>query len=285
MINNSKRLQNHLLLKKQLQQTRNVFIYWVGKEYSLISLFRDLIRLHSTNGNGYRVILINHNNIHKYIFRIPRYFYKLCPAHQADFVRVNVVCDYGGIWLDSDILVMDSLDPLFSMIENNNGFFIRENNEPLFNGIFGSKPYTPIMRRWKYVMNHILNKKRETIYWTEIGNDLLTKLYDLDPQLYSGYKIWNGLDNIYPVNWDQGIREYIEKPYENYKNIIRNDQFLIVLNNSVYKKLEDKSPTEILESNLVLNYFINTSLKNTKNINFRNISDCTIQYYEKNKEK
>lgn len=31
----------------------------------------------------------------------------MCPAHQADFVRVNVICDYGGIWLDSDTLVLE----------------------------------------------------------------------------------------------------------------------------------------------------------------------------------
>ena len=46
---------------------RNIFIYWVGQEYKLISILRNLIYLHSTNGIGYKVHLINHTNINEYI--------------------------------------------------------------------------------------------------------------------------------------------------------------------------------------------------------------------------
>ena len=35
---------------------RNIFLYWTGKEYKLISILRNLIYLHSTNGLGYNVI-------------------------------------------------------------------------------------------------------------------------------------------------------------------------------------------------------------------------------------
>jgi len=84
--------------------SRNIFLYWVGNEYKLISILRKLIYLHSTNGKGYKVHLINEKNINDYIQNIPDYFTKLCKANQADFVRVNVICDYGGIWLDSDTI-------------------------------------------------------------------------------------------------------------------------------------------------------------------------------------
>ena len=94
---------------------RNVFLYWIGEEYKLILILRKLINLHSKNGKGYNVKLITHENIKDYISDLPDYFYKLRPAHQADYVRVNVICDYGGIWLDSDTLVIDSLDSLFNI--------------------------------------------------------------------------------------------------------------------------------------------------------------------------
>ena len=157
-------------------ETRNVYLYWTGKEYSLISLLRKIIYLHSRNKKGYNVILITPNNIKKYIKYIPNYFNKLCPAHQADFVRVNVICDYGGIWLDSDTLVMDTLDDLFDLVENKNGFFIKENNTILWNGIFGSKPNTPLMVGWKNNMINLLNKKQGNIGWTDIGNEMLQNM-------------------------------------------------------------------------------------------------------------
>ena len=100
-----------------MSANRNIYLYWVGKEYKLISILRDLIYLHSTNGIGYKVNLITDKNIREYIKDIPDYFNSLFPTHQADFVRVHVICDYGGIWLDSDTLVIDKLDSLFDIIE------------------------------------------------------------------------------------------------------------------------------------------------------------------------
>ena len=260
---------------------RNIFLYWVGKDYKLICLLRQLIYLHSTNGKGYHVHFITKKNLYKYIHFIPEFFNRLHPAHQADFVRVNVICDYGGIWLDSDIVVMNSLDNLFSIIENHNGFFIKE-SKGLFNCIFGSKPRTKLMIAWKNEIVNILNYKKEHIDWTEIGNTVLNRLFTNHPKLYDRYKIWDGSNNIYPVIWNQCVREYINKPYNNYKNIIRKSQPLIVLTNKVYKKLEKKSLDEILRGNLPLNYFINRSLQNVIYDfyeNKRNHSIEIVKYY------
>jgi SAM-dependent methyltransferase len=242
---------------------RNVYIYWVGKEYTLISILRNLIYLHSTSGKGYKVHLITDKNINEYIGDVPSYFNKLLPAHQADFVRVNVICDFGGIWLDSDTLVLHTLDSLFDLIENNDGFFIKQNNDILFNGIFGSKKQTPLMLQWKTNLLKVLNDKKENILWAEIGNLMLKNIYDTNSLLYNNYKIFNGLDNLYPVNWDSCVNEFIEKSYDNYKNIIREYQPLIVLVHHVYKHLEYKTEKEILEGIMPLNYFINLSLINS----------------------
>jgi hypothetical protein len=243
-------------------ETRTVFLYWVGKEYKLISILRNLIYLHSTNGKGYNVILITDKNIKDYIKNIPTYFSTLLPAHQADFVRVNVICDYGGIWLDSDTLVLNSLDSLFDFIESKDGFFIKEENTILCNGIFGSRANTPLMIEWKTEMINILDKKMKKIDWTEVGCKLLENFYNKNPGLYDNYNIFNGLDNLYPVSPGNCVREFIDKPYGNYKTIIRQYQPLVVLVNSVYKKLENKTEKEILEGNMPINYFINKSFEN-----------------------
>lgn len=240
-------------------KNRNIFLYWIGKEYSLIKILRNLIYLHSDNGKGYNVHLITNKNINKYIKNIPKYFNTLKPAHQADFIRVHVICDNGGIWLDSDTLVLDKLDSLFDLIEIHDGFFIKENNICLWNGIFGSKKQTKLMQVWKNQLTNILNKKENTISWSEIGPHLLRAIYNNDESLYNNYKIFNGLDNMYPIDWRIYVNEIIEKPYDNYKNIIKEYQPVLALVNSVYKKLEYKTEKEILDSNMPINYFINKS--------------------------
>jgi hypothetical protein len=240
----------------------NVFLYWVGNDYKLIKILRDIIYLHSKKGKNYTVHLLNKDNIKKYITNIPDYFNDLLPAHQADFIRVNVICDYGGIWLDSDTLVMDNLNSLFDIIKNKDGFFILENNTTLSNGVFGSKPNTPLMLEWKTKILNILNTKKQNINWTEIGNSLLENIKHNHSDYYNNYKIFNGLDNMYPVDWNNCVEEFITKSYDNYKTIEKDFQPLIVLVNSVYKELETKTEDEILNNNIPLKFFINKSFSN-----------------------
>jgi len=256
-----------------MSSDRNIYLYWVGKEYKLISILRDLIYLHSTNGVGYKVNLITDKNIREYVKDIPDYFSSLCPAHQADFVRVHVICDYGGIWLDSDTIVVDKLDSLFDIIEKKNGFFMKENNLYLVNGVFGSKKQTDLMIKWKTQLMNVLNSKQgKNIGWSDVGSSILKKIYDSHVNVYDNYEIFNGLDNMYPVYYPKCVNEFIEKPYDNYKNIVREYQPLVVLVNSVYKKLENKTEKEILEGNMPINYFINKSFENNRKIIYLKIA-------------
>jgi hypothetical protein len=238
---------------------KNIFIYWVGNIPTLIKILRTLIYSYSIN--NYNLHLIDHTNLLKYVQNIPNNFYDLKPAHQADFVRVNVIYEYGGIWLDSDVLVLSNLENLFNVIKKDNGFFILENNTILYNGVFGSKKKTLLFNEWKTRINNVLNKKTD-IEWTEIGNDMLEKIKNEKPELFSGYRIYKGLDNMYPVNWNYCVKEFIKKPYNNYKKIKKKFQPLIILVNSVYKKLNNITITNILNNNMPLNYFINKAFEN-----------------------
>ena len=243
---------------------RNVFFYWRGNDYKLISLLRKLFYAYSNVGKGYNLVFLNDVNIHEYVKNIPKFVYKMPPAIIADYLRVMVLCDYGGIWIDSDTVVMESLDSLFELLENQQGFFIKENNTILWNGIFGTVKNTPLMLEWKKRIEEKVKKQRHKIRWGEIGNRMLNSMYEENSSLYEGYKIFEGLDNVYPVNWDNCVEEFINKPYENYKNIVRDYQPVVVLVNSVYKELENScvSTEQLLELNIPLNYFIHKSILN-----------------------
>ena len=250
--------------KENYNNQYNVFIYWVGNEYKLIKILRQLIYYHSFNNNNYKIHFINENNIREYIDYIPEIFHKLQPAHQADFVRVNVICKYGGIWLDSDTIVMNDLSSLFNIINKKDGFLIKEYNS-ILNGVFGSKKETPFMKYWNNKVNDILkNKKTPELRWTELGSEILIDIRDNHPHLIENYKIFSGKDDMYPFEWDSSVIEYIDKPYNNYRNIERDYQPLIILVNSVYKGVEDKTLKEIIEGNdMPISYFIKKSLKNS----------------------
>lgn len=239
---------------------RNVFIYWVGKEYKLIKILRELMYYHSNNGKNYKLHFINDKNVDKYLNNIPEIFNKLCAAHQADYVRVNLIYKYGGIWLDSDTLVMNNLDELFKIFENKNGFFIKE-DWAISNGVFGSVKNTKLMKYWKIKIDKILEKNTTgKLEWIELGGKILVDIRKNNNNLYNNYILYDGINNMYPVLPNDTIKEYINKPYNNYKNIEKDFQPLIVLVNYVYNKLENEKINDIINDKKPLNYFINKSL-------------------------
>jgi hypothetical protein len=241
---------------------RNVFIYWTGNEPSLIRLLRKIMLLHSRNGENYNLVFINDNNIDNFIKK-PSYFNLLHPAHKADFLRVQVLTEHGGIWLDSDTLVMNDLSKLFEIIEKKDGFFIMENNQILWNGVFGTKKNSPLMLHWKSKLEETLDKKKQFIQWSEVGCLMLDQI-SKNTNLFNNYEIFQGLDSVYPANWDRCVREFLNKPYDNYKNLQRENQPFIVLVNSVYKSLSSFSEDEILNGNFPLSYFLQKSIKECK---------------------
>lgn len=246
---------------------RSVYLYWIGPKYTLLMVLEKLIQLHSNNGQNYKVILITPENIREYI-TIPDCFYKLSASDQADYVRINVICEYGGIWLDMDTIVMNNLDSLFKIMDTKEGFLMLENNTILVAGVFGSRPHTKFMEEWKKRANNIVVGKAGNVTWGEISSKAMMAIWKEDPACVKEYVLLRGLDTIYPVNYPKCNQEYLLKPYDNYKHLIREFQPIIVLVRSVYIELKNKTINEILDMHAPINYFIDKSIENlgmTKN--------------------
>ena len=276
-----------------------IWLYWNGAEKKLIVLLRKIMILHSDNGKNYKINLVTSKNIELFIDKrdIPNYFYNLRYAHQADYVRIYVLYKYGGIWLDSDTLVMNNLNELFDLLKIHMGFVVAYDHDDavidgqmqvhLCNTVIGSKSNTQILQSWLIDMLKILDEKHENIRWDEIGGEIMR--YMSDNFLRNNYNIVFGKKSIIPVHFLQIVYEFITKPYENYIKLIRELQPILLLNNVTYGLLEKLTEREIINGNTPLNYFINKSFENMKHLkdyDFIEINDDTINieefYYKKN---
>jgi hypothetical protein len=238
----------------------NVFIFWVGKEYKVIKFLRALIYHHSAGGKNYTVHFINHENIKDYVNRIPDYFWKLSLTHQADWLRVQVICKWGGLWLDSDTIVMSDLSEVFDILKTKEGFLIdepRKKTSILINGVFASRPSTRLMLEWKNKMEILLESKSK-IKWTEIGEHILQKIRFQHSGYLSEYLILNAKETVYPISWGESYKEFIEKPYENYKNLTKDFQPFVMVTSLIYREAEKLSEEEIL-TKTPMSYFIRKS--------------------------
>ena len=242
---------------------KNVFIYWEGKEFSLIKILRKIIYEYSDNGKNFNVFFLNDKNVSNFI-KIPKNYDNLSLPHKADYIRVATIKKFGGIWLDSDTLLLSDLNELFKIIEETNGFFILENNLKICNGVFGSKKETELMKKWlEKIIYKIENKKN--LSWTDLGSSILNS-QEFASEIKS-YTILKGLDTVYPVNWNNCVEQLILSDLSNISDLEKQFQPLLILVNSVYRYLENYSEEEILELKNPLAYFLKKSLKGVKNEN------------------
>ena len=207
----------------------NLFMYWVGPVPDFILYLRKLIYLHSQNQTKYKIHLINRENVKTYIGELPECFDKLKPAHQADYVRVAAVCKYGGIWLDSDTIVMNDLSSMFQKVKTHDGFFVTE-DDGYCNGVFGSKANTPLMQDWFGKVKEKLHEKNENINWTDIGSGIINE-YKNKPEyksLITGYYIYDGPNTLYPILWANTGELFVTDP-DKIKKYEKDDQPVIIL--------------------------------------------------------
>ena len=248
---------------------KNVFTYWTGKEFKLVKLLREIIIHFSTVGKGYKLHLITDKNATDYFTDLPVGWKTLAPAHQADVIRIWAVCKYGGIWMDADTLILTNLDCLWDFKD---GFLILENNEILCNGVFGLPKNSPIAQTWKNKVEITLKehfKSNTNLTWSGIGSSILCSLSLEFPSLFKQVKLLNGLDTVYPVNWDRCTEAYLMNPYSDYKKYIRKWQPFLILVNSVYRSIEP-IPLDIIKNGkkFPLQYFLQTTLDTLRKKNY-----------------
>ena len=248
-------------VNKTNRQDRNLFFYWEGEVPSLISVLRELIYQWSDGGKNYEPILLNDSNIKDYV-DLPVNYDRLSYVHKADFIRAAVINKFGGIYIDSDTLVMSSLNELFKFVDNDGGFFSsmfkgwcptgRPAHGWICGAVFGSQKGTDFMKRWEYIARMKIENMDELwpgpegIPWESLCNVPINREID-SKFLVNHYKLFNGEQSIFPVWWTDANKEFIDSPESNIHNIEKPFQPLVILVNSVYNALRDKTEQEIIE--------------------------------------
>lgn len=91
-----------------------VWFYWsegLEKAPKIVHICLKSIKQHIPNMD---IILLDKNNVKKYI-KLPRHVVKkhnegiICEAHFSDIVRVNLLNEYGGLWLDSTVFLTGAI--------------------------------------------------------------------------------------------------------------------------------------------------------------------------------
>lgn len=192
-----------------------IWMYWeTPKEKHKPYFIEQCHRLVREKNPNAQIIILNPSNIKNYI-SVPKSWYQLQHiAHRADYVRIAILYYYGGIYIDSDMIMLNSLDPIFKLLNNydfiayeyqsklnksknngkkseidigsyydyldiNRGITPHTYRIPI--GFLASKPKTPLFKEWLMHANRVLdqsNKNKGKILWHNMGRKILTPLLE-----------------------------------------------------------------------------------------------------------
>lgn len=119
-------------------------------------------------------------------------------AHRADFIRAFLLATYGGIWVDSDCIVMHSLDPVIELLTEYDFVAHFERFGRVSNGFLASRPGGTIARSYYSRLCHIL-RSGKPLWWLALGAEALMATLGETPEPW--YRL--ACELVQPVCWSE----------------------------------------------------------------------------------
>ncbi len=209
----------------------------------------------------FRITIITPETLPKYLPNIDPCYKKLEKiAHRADFIRFNLIYEYGGIWLDSDMVVLRSLREVMDDIRDV-GFaamgYKEHNSSEVFPIIsfLASNPGNEIagnmVKAMKLKIIALQNVENRQPEWDEIGGYLLLEVKKLAK---AEWKFYEALEYFsFMPFWYENIPLLIENDLEELYEKIQPRMFCQSLTNSRdFEKLSIFNEKDILTGNNLL---------------------------------
>lgn len=171
--------------KECFKKKPNIFLYWENKlnqkKSNYIKLCYKTVLKHCNK--SFNIHLVNEKNIYKYLpnFKI-NLTKNLSIPQKTDYIRLLLLYKYGGIWLDSDIIVMNDLYPLLNHLNKFDFIGAGCYNKKICkcgytkpgNWFLCSKPNTIFIKDCIVDIENIL-KSKKVIKYFDIGMKILWK--------------------------------------------------------------------------------------------------------------
>lgn len=156
-----------------------IWLYWENQENKLTPDYIRLCWKTIINHNKYdfQIKILTEDDVLTYLPNINKNYVLLNEiAHRADYLRFNLLYEYGGIWLDSDTICFKNLKEILEKIEKYNFVYTGYNHESgkIFPLIYflASKPNNIVCQKVIKKMNSYIDTKLmngNQPEWDEIG--------------------------------------------------------------------------------------------------------------------
>ena len=160
-----------------------IWTHWDNMDTAPL-LIKNILELRKSKLEGWTINVLNDSNIDKYIDKnkYPKNYDMLMPSQKSDWIRLYLLKNYGGLWLDAGIVInnSDEFNKLYttSLMYRSEltGFYLNGsivNNDPttFFESWFIMAPKnSKIINLWFHEFEHAIN-----IGFLQYKNDIIKK--------------------------------------------------------------------------------------------------------------
>ena len=241
---------------------RVVWQYWeTSDEYPngipYIDLCHQTVDNNAGTGVGYKVIRLNEKTVFNYVDINPLLLNMKGTSNQlaqkADYIRAKLLCKYGGIWLDSDSIVLNSMDPIFDKLEDLE-FYGYKIIAPCV-WAFACRKDAAIMKKWCENNERILGEtKGNNIFYGELGHKSLRNFMDESKSFFD-----NANETVHQIDHRYAWRYMQINDLEPEEFLKPNQPFIMLNNTLIYDEIKRMSKEELKEQNILLTKFFKKS--------------------------
>ena len=203
---------------------KKIHYVWVGGNEKNNTI-KQCMKTWGKHLEGYEVIEWNENNFDIDSHPFVKAAYKAKKwVYVSDYIRAYVIYKYGGIYLDTDILVLDNFDRFL----NNRAFVGFENPQYPFTAVFGAEPGHPLVKdmieyydrldeyKFDFEKNNTISVSDLLIkkYHCKVGNKF--QILDEDIAVYPDTVLCNPSENsisihVFTGTWLEGKKALARK--------------------------------------------------------------------------
>ena len=236
-----KLLENY---KKNNEVPKIIWSYWDTEDVP--EIVKLSIKTWEKNSPQYKINFMNKKNIED-IISLPENWKTLKPYRQSDIIRLHLLEKYGGVWMDSSIILLEDIDKFIS--KNDITFFITPRSSfsnPVFeNWFISAPPNNKIIKMWVNETLTALSNREEYIRKSSdynkkiIGNYsylichlALKNIYEKDKKLFSRIKKYKSSTTAFYYQIHNPDLKYL------FKNKFDKSKLMIKLTGSNRKKID-----------------------------------------------
>jgi mannosyltransferase OCH1-like enzyme len=189
---------------------------------------------------------------------------RLDAAHRADFIRAFLLTKFGGLWVDSDCLVMQPLQPLLNLLSSNDFLFHKERSGYVSNGFIGACAGSKIAATLYDRLCQILRSGRP-LGWTSLGSEPLSEI--ITKSTVPCYEL--PCELIQPICWSQPEVFFKINDAVDHERAFDEQAICYMLSNNAIQKFQATNRTRaLLDDGTFFRFLANKALGEIRETDF-----------------